>query len=447
MRGLLDRVHLWASVMALLAYFSGCSSAADENLAQGADESAGATGTGGGSVASDAGRTGGGAGTGGAKATGGGAGTGGAKATGGSTGTGGAAETGGASGTGGATGTGGTHTVGQCNGLAAAGQWENITPPGITLQAPYKGTIATLLDPQNSGTLYSTTYASGILKSTDCGASWKKVNTGRNGDKLDAGSVWSAAIDPVDPRTLYALSGYGANGLWKSTNGGVDWDDVLTPGLGMPGFVARVALDPTNHNHVFINFHDNCTGGHNPVCFGESTDGGTTWKVIDFPTQIKNGWGEGTFLLPIDATHWLYENWEIYYTSDAGRSWGPAFGSAVQGGYFQIGTDYFVPSGYGVLKSTNAGVSWSQIANSGYALDAIMGDGSRLFALRGFQPPDNANFIWSAPYDHIDQWSALARPGSPDTFSAGGTDLAYDADHHLLYIAAQAAGLWRTVTQ
>jgi hypothetical protein len=426
-----DTRCLGAAAFVLFAACSSTGGVSDAGRTGAAGGSAGATGMDGGST-----------GTGGTQATGGGGGTGagGAQATGGGTGAGGAQ-------TGGTTGTGGTHTVGQCNGLAATGQWENITPPGVILEGAFKGTVAVLLDPQNAGTLFTTTYGSGIWKTTDCGATWKKVNTGRNGDKLDAGSVWSSALDPVDPQALYALSGYGASGLWKSTNGGVDWDDVLTPGLGMPGFVARVVLDPTNHKHVFINFHDNCTAGHSPVCFGESTDGGTTWKVIDFPTQIKSGWGEGTFLLPIDATHWLYENWEIYYTADAGRSWGPAFGSGVQGGFFKVGADYFVPSGYGVLKSTNGGASWSPIADSGYALDAITGDGSRLFALRGFSPPDNANFIWSAPYDDTSKWSTLARPGSPDKFSAGGTDLAYDAAHHVLYIAAQAAGLWRTVTQ
>ncbi|HEV8245759.1 MAG TPA: hypothetical protein VGP93_08320, partial [Polyangiaceae bacterium] len=214
----------------------------------------------------------------------------------------------------------------------------------------------------------------------------------------------------------------------------------------MPGFVARVALDPTNHSHVFINVHDNCTEGHNPVCFGVSTDGGSSWDVLDVPTSIKNGWGEGTFLAPLDETHWLYQNWEVYYTSDSGASWGAPYGAAVQGDYFNLDGDYFLPSGYGVLRSTNAGVSWALIDSSGYALDAITGDGSRLFALRGFQPPDNANFIWSASYDDLDTWSLLDRPGSPDVFSAGGTNLAYDADHHLLYIATQAGGLWRTVT-
>ena len=217
-------------------------------------------------------------------------GTGGSAGTGGNAGTGGRAGSGGAGGQAGAGGSGGVmipHATGKCDGLGAVGQWENITPPNIKLEPPYTGPITVLENPQTSGTLYTGTARSGVFKSTDCGATWTKTNTGRNGARLDTGNIWSAVIDPVAPKTLYALTGYGDAGLWKTTNGGVDWDQILPSGTGMPGFVARVTMDPTNHLHVIINFHDNCTGGHTPVCIGESKDGGATWKVLDFPRRSK----------------------------------------------------------------------------------------------------------------------------------------------------------------
>jgi hypothetical protein len=119
------------------------------------------------------------------------------------------------------------HVVGKCDGLGAVDQWEEISPPGMVKEPPYTGALVALVDTNTAGTVYVTTSRSGIFKSTDCGASWVKTNTGRNGDQLDAGLIWSAALDPVSPDTLYALAGYGPAGLWKSTNGGVDWDNVL----------------------------------------------------------------------------------------------------------------------------------------------------------------------------------------------------------------------------
>ena len=292
----------WSGLLCLATVVlgSGCGSDASSGSTDESMDSPGAGGTengAAGSISGTAGMTSNGAsGAAGAGSSGksGGSGQGGAtgSGTGGSAGTGGQGGT--ASGSGGQGGAGGSaviipHATGKCDGLGAVGQWENITPPNIKLEPPYTGPITALEDPQNSGTIYTTTYRSGVFKSTDCGATWTKTNTGRNGAHLDTGAIWSAVIDPVAPKTLYALTGYGDAGLWKTTNAGVNWDQILPSGTGMPGFVARVNLDPTNHLHVIINFHDNCTMGHTPVCIGESKDGGATWKVLDFPTSLKNG--------------------------------------------------------------------------------------------------------------------------------------------------------------
>jgi hypothetical protein len=340
------------------------------------------------------------------------------------------------------------HVTGKCNGLGAVGQFENVTPPNIKLSPPYTGTIVVLADPQTSGTVYTTTSQSGVYKSTDCGATWTKTNTGRHAQDLDSGAVWSAVIDPAAPSTLFALTGYGASGLWKTTNGGVDWDPALPPMTGVPGFVARVTIDPTNHLHLIVNFHDNCSGGHTPVCMAETKDGGSTWKVLDFPTSIKDGWGEGTSVMPLDEKRWLFEFWELYYTSDGGTTWAKTSdGAAVQGSYFHApGGAYYLGAQNGVLTSAD-GASWTRIPNSGGGHDGVIGDGTRLFAFDGFQPPSGPNVAWSASYTDPTHWSVLATPGLPAKLSAGFTALDYDADHHLLYTAIQAEGLWRMVTK
>lgn len=340
-------------------------------------------------------------------------------------------------------------TVGACDDLGELNQWQEISPPGLTKAPPYTGAIVVFEDPSAGGTIYVTGGQSGIFKSTDCGSTWTKVNTGRNADKIDSGNVWSAAIDPIQPATLYALSGYGAEGVWKTINGGVDWDNVLSSGMGMPGFVGHIAMDPTNHLHVLLSFHNNCTGGHTPVCFGESKDGGETWNVLDFPTSIKDGWGEGASILPIDSTHWLYQSWELYYTADAGETWAQVGGgNAVVGDYFKTPDgSLYVASGRGVMRRPPDQTEWALIDGSGYSVQNIIGDGKRLYGLRGFQPPDSNDFVWFAPYEDTATWKLLETPGLPLPPVSGGTDLAVDLDHHVLYVAAQAAGLWRVRTE
>lgn len=344
------------------------------------------------------------------------------------------------------------HNVGSCSGLGSTNQWEDISPAGMILSPPYTGALVPMVDPQNSGTVYVTTALSGIFKSIDCGATWTKTNTGRNGDQIDMGQVWSAAIDPVNPQILYVLTGYGPSGLWKSTNGGVDWDNVLPTNLGMPGFVGRVAMDPTNHLHLLLSFHNNCTGGRAPVCFGETKDGGMTWNVLDFPTSLASAWGEGMYLLPIDAAHWILEFWDIFYTSDAGSTWtlvtpgGKGAAGSIQGDYFRTpdGT-FYLPAQFGVISSPD-GQNWTMSGSGASGVDVLIGDGIRLFALQGFQPPSGSNFAFSAIYTQATNWSTLATPGL-GTLVSGASAMAYDADHGLLYSAIQANGLYRTVTR
>ena len=54
------------------------------------------------------------------------------------------------------------------------------------------------------------------------------MSTGKNGAAMSSGRPWSLVIDPVVPDVMYVVQGYGAGGVWKSTNAAVDWEQVLT---------------------------------------------------------------------------------------------------------------------------------------------------------------------------------------------------------------------------
>jgi hypothetical protein len=208
-------------------------------------------------------------------------------------------------------------------------------------------------------------------------------------------------------------------------------------------------MDPGNHFHLLINFHQDCTGGHTPVCFGESKDGGATWSVLDFPKSLVSGWGEGSGIVMLSDKLWLYQEGGLYYSSDAGVNWAKTAGDGVDvcfPGDARVtktpdGT-YYLGGLRGVAKSTD-GIDWTWIANSGGRFCSVIGDGTRLFA----GTLNNPQELYAAPYTDTSAWTKLATPGLPENPPQNMYVMAYDPPHHLLYGAVQAAGMFRVVTQ
>ena len=101
---------------------------------------------------------------------------------------------------------------------------------------PEGGRISALaIDPGTPDTLYAGTYG-GVYKSTDGGGNWNAVNDG-----LYAERVYALTIDPDTPDTLYAGTDRGPH---KSTDGGESWSAAYD---GMsPILVNALAIDPDN---------------------------------------------------------------------------------------------------------------------------------------------------------------------------------------------------------
>lgn len=382
--------------------------------------------------------------------------------SGGASGAGGTSATG--AGTTGNSGSGGSagsapHVVKACDDLPAEGVWEEITPPVMPLEGndpcPYGG--AFVMDPQDPTTLYVGSCNQGIWKSSDCGASWLHVNTGENGKTLDNGRQWTFSIDPTDSQVLYANSGYGSssNGAFKSTDGGVNWQQLWPPAdealakVVEYNFVAQVVLDPSDPQHLLITFHAKCAAPHSEACFGESSDGGKNWYLID--GQPDWAGGEGQFIYFLDnSTTWLWGSQSngLWRTTDAGRSWNAVTDKMAQGhGAGQLyrakdGT-FYLPVLGGILRSPD-GVTWDLVPDSGSIMAGLTGNGTTMWASRGFpwDPSDDLYLpFWSSPEADGLTWTQM---DSPMLSNGGG--LAYDPDHHILYSSNLGAGFWRVVT-
>ena len=273
-------------------------------------------------------------------------------------------------------------------GVGDAGAWVNITPPQVTLDGDASvgagknfGTNAFVIDPSNSATLYLGTSGQGIYKTTDCGATWAHVNTGRNGATLDNGRQWAMLIDPTDPNVLYANSGYGTSGILKSTNGGVDWDQFLSPDVAknfiFGGFVGGIAMDPTNHAHLILWPHFNCCDDAgttcNDNCLLESENSGGSWTRIDVDGGTAQE-GYGMMIVrdpssPDNSKHWfLAETFGgLYETTDEGLSWhlvANASGYAYPSIYVAPDNSYSVPAAFNVIESDSGGSTWAEIPGS-----------------------------------------------------------------------------------
>lgn len=337
------------------------------------------------------------------------------------------------------------HVVSPCPAAGTGtGTWENVTPEGLNLAADFKtpagdnfGAHAFVIDPQDTATVYLGSSGQGIFKSTDCGATWIHVSHG----DVDQGRNGSMVIDPIDSQVLYTDGRYGPVGVFKSTNGGVDWKQILPPDIASAfifgGMVEWIAMDPTDHRHLTVTPHFNCEGAHAPNCMLETMDGGDTWRVIDNVPAA----GELSGQVMLDRNTWLVALpfGGLWRTADGGATWAHVYDGGA-GPYIYTAADgsYYMPGNLaGVIHSTD-GINWTPIpsANQSGALAATK---TALFSDIGL----NDSMYFSAPIDNPTQWSGLDKVPVPQ--GNGGWMLHGDADHNIVYSSNFKGGFWRYV--
>jgi hypothetical protein len=341
-----------------------------------------------------------------------------------------------------------------CTDLPAAGTFEEVTPPevkaGFGVVQDGGGVFAFSLDPVNQGTIYLGTLFQKFWKSTDCGATWTAIATGTQGDIVDSGMNWTLVVDPVLPNVVYTNSGYSGNGLFKSVNGGVDWETVWPPAT-QPELAAAftyqfanvLLMDPDDHLHLLLTFHEACLPPHNSSCFAESEDGGVTWRLIEGDPSWSGGEGQVAYFLDErDTWLWASQSNGFWRTDDGGDSWThlPGMNEAHLQGSQLLETDagFFLATADGIWRSDD-GAAWRLVPDTGPLVGGIVSDGTTLYAntcySEGFCPKGR---YLTSPLSDGDTWTEMP---SPD-IGQGGT-LAYDPGHGLLYSSNGQSGFWR----
>lgn len=186
----------------------------------------------------------------------------------------------------------------------------------------YTGCNDLLMDPRNPKVLYAAfhqrmrkvfTYIGGgpesaIYKTTDGGATWKKLEGGLPGG--DIGRI-GIALAPSMPDWIYAVveAGDKKGGIYRSTDRGASWDkmsDVYTSG----NYYQEVVCDPKNPNRIFIT----------DTYYKVSDDGGRTVRNLgELNKHVDN---HCVWVDPNDTNHLLVGcDGGIYETWDFAASW------------------------------------------------------------------------------------------------------------------------------
>jgi photosystem II stability/assembly factor-like uncharacterized protein len=166
----------------------------------------------------------------------------------------------------------------------------------------------------------------GVYRSSDGGRTWQRILF-----RSDSAGAVDLAMDPVNPRILYAtmwqavrrpwelVSGGPHSGLWKSTDGGDTWADITrNPGLprGIIGKIG-VTVSPADHDRVWAIVEADSGGVF------RSDDAGATWTRLNEDRQLRQrAWYYSHIMAdPKDRETVYVLNTGFYRSVDGGRTY------------------------------------------------------------------------------------------------------------------------------
>ncbi len=142
-----------------------------------------------------------------------------------------------------------------------------------------------------NGSQRSAHFGDGLYKSTDAGETWERVAL------ETSEHIGQIVIDPRDSDVVYVASqgplfaAGGERGLFKTTDGGETWDAILT--ISEDTGVNEIALDPHDPDTLYATAYQRrrrvgqLVGGGPESGIYKSTDGGDDWQ------ELTNGIPEG----------------------------------------------------------------------------------------------------------------------------------------------------------
>ncbi|HLB92450.1 MAG TPA: hypothetical protein VJK27_08935 [Terriglobales bacterium] len=183
------------------------------------------------------------------------------------------------------------------------------------------GAVDVAFDPQNSNILFATLWetrrtpwtlssggpGSGLYRSNDAGATWKKLEE-HGLPKPPYGRVGIAVA--ANSERVYALIEAKDGGLYRSDDGGDSWDLVNGSHglLQRPWYYMHVIADPQDANTVYVA----------DVEFFKSTDGGRSFNKL----KVPHGDNHGLWIDPKNTKRMIAsDDGGVTVSLDGGKSW------------------------------------------------------------------------------------------------------------------------------
>ena len=243
--------------------------------------------------------------------------------------------------------------------------------------------------PENPLVFYAGAAQGGMWKSVDGGREWQPLF-----DEEATQSIGSFALAPSDPNVIYVGSGE-ANprgnvaiglGIWKSVDAGATWQQVLK----LRGQIGQMIVHPTNPEIAFAAVLGSPFGPSETRGVYRTVDGGKNWQRVLFKNTDT---GASDIAFDPNNPNILFAGlWQFRRTP-----W-----SATSGG-----------SGSGLWRSADGGTTWTQLSGSGLpegewgkvGVGVAPSDSNRVYALieaeqGGLFRSDNAGAKWERINSH-----------------------------------------------